>query len=55
MAFDKRLTDTARPIELLVGRDMIADYALDIDYDARRFRLLPSGRLPFARAPRRSA
>lgn len=34
-------------IELLVGRDVIEGYALDIDYAAQRFRLLPSGRLPF--------
>ena len=35
------------PVDLLVGRDLTQGYALDIDYDARRFRLLPSGRLPF--------
>ncbi|MDX5983962.1 MAG: aspartyl protease family protein [Pseudomonadota bacterium] len=35
-------------IDLLVGSDMIAHYALDIDYAAQRFRLLPSGSLPFA-------
>jgi hypothetical protein len=35
------------PIDLLVGPDLLAGYALDIDYDAKRFRLLPSGRLPF--------
>ena len=35
------------PVDLLVGRDVTQGYALDIDYDARRFRLLPSGRLPF--------
>ncbi len=34
-------------VDLLVGRDLTQGYALDIDYDARRFRLLPSGRLPF--------
>jgi hypothetical protein len=32
---------------MLVGRDLTADYALDIDYDMKRFRLLPSGRMPF--------
>lgn len=37
-------------IDLLVGRDLLADHALDIDYRARRFRLLASGRLPFAGA-----
>ncbi|MGY4397040.1 hypothetical protein ACVWZA_002231 [Sphingomonas sp. UYAg733] len=40
-------TGSAKPIEMLVGRDLTADYALDIDYDARRFRLLRSGRMPF--------
>jgi hypothetical protein len=40
-------TGSTRPIELLVGRDLLEGYALDIDYDARRFRLLPSGRMPF--------
>ena len=33
--------------DLLVGPDLLAGYALDIDYPAHRFRLLPSGRLPF--------
>lgn len=33
--------------DLLVGQDLLAAYALEIDYAARRFRLLPSGRLPF--------
>ncbi|MES2058652.1 MAG: aspartyl protease family protein [Pseudomonadota bacterium] len=40
-------TGSEKPIEMLVGRDLTADYALDIDYDTRRFRLLPSGRMPF--------
>ena len=35
------------PVDLLVGRDLTQLYALDIDYAARRFRLIPSGRLPF--------
>lgn len=35
-------------IDLLVGSDIIGGYALDIDYAAQRFRLLPSGNLPFA-------
>lgn len=43
-------TGSARPIEMLVGRDLLESYALDIDYDARRFRLLPSGRMPFVGA-----
>ena len=35
------------PVDMLVGRDITARFGLDIDYDAHRFRLLPSGRLPF--------
>ena len=44
-------------IDLLVGPDLLAGYALDIDYPAHRFRLLPSGRLPFrgASAPLRTS
>jgi len=34
-------------IDLLVGPDLLAGYALDIDYPDHRFRLLPSGQLPF--------
>jgi len=34
-------------VEMLVGGDLTAGFALDIDYPARRFRLLQSGRLPF--------
>jgi len=46
-------TGSAVPVDLLVGRDLTARYALDIDYAARRFRLLRSGRMPFrgVRAP----
>lgn len=40
-------TGGAGEIDLLVGRDVLAGAALEIDYPARRFRLLPSGRLPF--------
>ena len=40
-------TGSAVAVDLLVGRDLTAGYALDIDYRARRFRLLRSGRLPF--------
>lgn len=35
------------PVDLLVGRDLTEAAALDIDYPNRRFRLIPSGRLPF--------
>ncbi|RDE06707.1 aspartyl protease family protein [Sphingomonas aracearum] len=37
-----------RPVSLLVGADVLRRYALDVDFSARRFRLLPSGRMPFA-------
>ncbi len=40
-------TGDAKPVDLLVGRDLLAAHALDIDYHAKRFRLLPSGRMPF--------
>ncbi len=40
-------TGESTPVDMLVGRDLIGDYALDVDYEKRRFRLLPSGRLPF--------
>jgi hypothetical protein len=43
-------TGSTRPIAMLVGRDLVADYALDLDFDAHRFRLLPSGRMPFTGA-----
>jgi hypothetical protein len=43
-------TGSARPIEMLVGRDLTEGYALDVDYEARRFRLIASGRMPFAGA-----
>lgn len=41
-------TGTAAPVDLLVGRDLLAAHALEIDYAQHRFRLLPSGRMPFA-------
>ena len=40
-------TGSASAVELLVGADILAGQALDIDYAAHRFRLLRSGRLPF--------
>lgn len=40
-------TGTPKPVEMVVGADLLAAHALDIDFDNRRFRLLPSGRLPF--------
>lgn len=43
-------TGSATAVDVLVGRDLLSDYALDIDYAGRRFRLIPSGRLPFTGA-----
>lgn len=40
-------TGSASAVDMLVGADMLAGHALDIDYAAHRFRLLRSGRLPF--------
>lgn len=40
-------TGSATPVDLLVGRDLLERYALDVDFVAKRFRLLPSGRMPF--------
>ncbi|MDP5277369.1 aspartyl protease family protein [Sphingomonas sp. DG1-23] len=34
--------------DVLVGADILSCCAIDIDYDARRFRILSSGRMPFA-------
>ncbi|MCU6454047.1 PDZ domain-containing protein [Sphingomonas sp. A2-49] len=43
-------TGSARAVDMLVGRDVTGGHALDIDYANHRFRLLPSGRLPFVGA-----
>lgn len=40
-------TGSGTPVDLLVGRDLIGDQALDIDYAQHRFRLIRSGRMPF--------
>lgn len=40
-------TGSADAVDMLVGRDVTGGQAIDIDYAARRFRLLPSGRMPF--------
>lgn len=37
-------------VDALAGHDLFGGYALDIDYEHRRFRLLPSGSLPFTGA-----
>ncbi|HEU0065879.1 MAG TPA: PDZ domain-containing protein [Sphingomonas sp.] len=34
-------------VDMLIGADLLGGHALDIDYPARRFRLIASGRLPF--------
>lgn len=36
-----------RDVDILVGSDILSCCALEIDHDARRFRILPSGRMPF--------
>ncbi|MGN6819638.1 MAG: retropepsin-like aspartic protease [Sphingomonas sp.] len=41
-------TGNGGTVDAVVGGDLLRRYALDIDFTARRFRLLPSGRLPFA-------
>lgn len=43
---DPRATGST-PIDLFVGSDLLSGHALEIDYVAQRFRLLPSGRMPF--------
>ncbi|MCC2975093.1 aspartyl protease family protein [Sphingomonas sp. PL-96] len=42
-----------RPVDALIGADLLGPHALDIDFEHRRFRLLPTGAEPFAgtRAP----
>lgn len=40
-------TGSAAAVDLLIGRDVTGGQALDIDYPNHRFRLLPSGRMPF--------
>lgn len=41
------ITGGGKPVDLLVGRDLTETAALDIDYPNKRFRLIPSGRMPF--------
>lgn len=40
-------TGSAVAVDMLVGRDVLGGQAIDIDYADRRFRILPSGRMPF--------
>jgi predicted aspartyl protease len=41
-------TGNSTKIDMVIGGDLLRQYAVDIDFAQRRFRLLPSGRLPFA-------
>lgn len=41
-------TGGSAAVDAVIGGDVLRHYALDIDFTQRRFRLLPSGRLPFA-------
>ncbi len=47
------LANASTQADVLVGTDLLSAHALDIDFAQRRFRLLPSGRMPFtgARVP----
>ncbi|OYY70891.1 aspartyl protease family protein [Sphingomonas sp. 28-63-12] len=40
-------TGSTHPVDVLVGHDLIDAYAIDIDFEGMRFRLLKSGQLPF--------
>lgn len=40
-------TGGTQAVDVLVGHDLVAPYAIEIDYEAMQFRLLKSGRLPF--------
>ncbi len=41
------VTGGTEAIDVVIGGDLLRRYALDIDFPNHRFRLLPSGRLPF--------
>ncbi|AJP70962.1 aspartyl protease family protein [Sphingomonas hengshuiensis] len=41
-------SETRFEIDALIGSDILGCCALDIDFERRRFRILPSGRIPFA-------
>ncbi|WP_343527365.1 aspartyl protease family protein [Sphingomonas sp.] len=43
-------TGDSKAVDLLVGRDLLAAHAIDIDYATKRFRLIASGRMPFTGA-----
>jgi hypothetical protein len=43
-------TGGVKAVDLLIGRDLTGSAALDIDFVNHRFRLIPSGRLPFTGA-----
>ena len=40
-------TGNGATVDAVIGSDLLRRYALDIDFPGQRFRLLPSGRLPF--------
>ncbi|GAA4762413.1 hypothetical protein GCM10023219_03360 [Stakelama sediminis] len=43
-------TGSKAPVDALIGADLLSCCALDIEYDRHRFRLLPSGTMPFTGA-----
>src|SRR3569623_1820037 len=48
LALPASATGGSGQVDAVLGSDLLRPYALDIDFAAHRFRLLPSGRLPFA-------
>lgn len=47
VALPAEATGDAQGADMLIGQDLIGGFALEIDYTSQRFRLLPSGRMPF--------
>lgn len=47
LSIPPRATGGDRPVDLLIGQDLLSAVALDIDYARSRFRVLRSGRIPF--------
>lgn len=48
VALPASATGNGTPVDAMIGADILSCCALDIDYDSQQFRLLRSGRLPFA-------
>lgn len=46
----KLVDQASSPTDILIGADLLAGHALDIDFAGRRFRIIPSGQTPFAGA-----